>query len=63
MMNIQLYDDEEIELGCEEIWSFCLQGLWLLLERKKRMILAACLGDRSIETAKNYLVETSKILY
>ncbi|MCS7291646.1 MAG: IS1 family transposase [Gloeomargarita sp. SKYBB_i_bin120] len=57
MMDIQLGDDEEIELECDEIGSFCgskkhLQWLWVVPERKTRMIVAACVGDRSIETAK-----------
>ncbi|MCS6781631.1 MAG: hypothetical protein RMI89_03850 [Gloeomargarita sp. SKYBB_i_bin120] len=47
MMDIQLGDDEEIELECDEIGLFCgskkyLQWLWLVLERKTRMIVAAC---------------------
>ena len=43
--------------GVSLLWSFVgskqnAQWLWLVLEKTTRLIVAACVGDRSIETAK-----------
>ncbi|WAS06147.1 IS1 family transposase [Gloeomargaritales cyanobacterium VI4D9] len=56
-LDVEPNKDGELELECDEVWSFVgskqnPQWLWLALEKTTRLIVAACIGDRSIETAK-----------
>jgi IS1 family transposase len=57
IINIVPSEEEEIELECDEIWSFSgskknPQWLWLILAKRTRLILAACVGDRCVKTAE-----------
>ncbi|WP_448380920.1 IS1 family transposase [Gloeomargarita sp.] len=56
-LDVAPHKDGELELEWDEVWSFMgskqnPQWLWLALEKTMRLIVAACIGDRSIETAK-----------
>ena len=56
-LDVEPNKDGELELECDEVWSLMgskqnPQWLWLALEKTTRLIVAACIGDRGIETAK-----------